>query len=64
MFKGYVNFLKRPRFVIEQIGQTLTSLHRLKIFMANLDFLWKRSNVEQFFDFTTTTWTHGITQKE
>ena len=64
MLKGYINFLKRPNFIIDQIGQTLTSLHRLKIFMANLDFLWKRSNVEQFFDFTTTTWTHGIAQKD
>lgn len=63
MQNGYINFLKRPKFIVDQIGQTLTSLHRLKIFLANLDFLWKKSNVQQFFDFTTTTWTHGVEGK-
>ncbi len=59
--EAYVKFLTRSGFILDQFRRTLTSRHRLKIFLSNLDIFWSRKRVEKFFNFATTTWTHGIT---
>jgi len=60
MRKAYFDFILRPNFVIKQIIQTLTSIHRLKILFTNLGFFTDVKSVERFLNFTTDTWTHGI----
>jgi radical SAM superfamily enzyme YgiQ (UPF0313 family) len=59
--EAYINFLTRPKFIANQLRRTLTSKHRLRILLSNFDILWSRKRVENFFNFATTTWTHGIT---
>ncbi|TXT66729.1 MAG: Methyltransferase [Promethearchaeota archaeon] len=60
MRDAYINFISRPRFILDQFRRTLISKHRLKIVLSNLNIMWRKNRIERFFDFATTTWTHGI----
>jgi radical SAM superfamily enzyme YgiQ (UPF0313 family) len=64
MRRSYIDFLTRPYFLFDQFRRTLTSKHRLKIVRSNLDRLWSRKRIERFFNFATTTWTHGIVPQQ
>ncbi len=59
MKKAYFDFLNRPGFIFDQLLRTLTSHHRRKIIQANLKVLGSPQGVRRFFNFATTTWTHG-----
>jgi anaerobic magnesium-protoporphyrin IX monomethyl ester cyclase len=53
---AYIKFIVRPKFIFNQVIRTVRSIHRWRIGISNFDNF---KNLKKFYDFSTTTWTHG-----
>lgn len=60
MKTAYFEFIKRPKYILNQMIRTLLSIHRWRIISSNLHVVTDYYNMKKFFDFTTETWTHGV----
>ncbi len=62
MRKAYIEFIKRPKYILNQTFRTLKSIHRWRIMLSNLKTFSNYKNIKKFYEFSTKTWTHGINQ--
>ncbi|MFX1480349.1 MAG: B12-binding domain-containing radical SAM protein [Promethearchaeota archaeon] len=62
ILKAYKAFIKRPKYLFNQLLITARSIHRWRIMFSNLNLIGNPRNIRKFLDFTTKTWTHGVDQ--